>query len=216
MAALWGALPAAAQPTSPPAPPPAAAQPASGSSGLVDKFLDMFTPAEPKHQTPRQKFNHYVWNTIGPNPLLSRAVGAGISQWSDTPREWGQGWEAYGKRYGSGLAYNAIRQTVMYGVSVPLGEDNRYFASRSTGFWPRTGHALISPFTARHADGRTTFSVSSTTGVASAAAISTIWEPPSQKRIGNMASSAGITFGVTAAFNFVREFLPDVLHRPRK
>src|SRR5258708_32658081 len=94
VAALWGALPAAAQPTTPPAPPPAAAQPASG---MVDKFLDMFTPAEPKPQTARQKFYHYVWNTIGPNPLLSRAVGAGISQWSNTPHERVHGWEAYGK-----------------------------------------------------------------------------------------------------------------------
>jgi hypothetical protein len=183
---------------------------------MVDRFLDMFTPAEPKPQTARQKFYHYVWNTIGPNPLLSRAAGAGISQWTNTPHEWGQGWEAYGKRFGSGLAYNGIRQTVMYGISVPLHEDNRYFASRSKGFWPRARGAIISPVTGHHPDGRTTFSISATCGIVSAASISTIWEPPSQKRIGNMASSAGITFGTTAAFNFVREFLPDVLHRPRK
>jgi hypothetical protein len=205
VAALYVALPASAQPTSPPA-----------SPGFIDKFLDMVGPADPKHQTAGQKFTQYVWNTVGPVPLLGEAAAAGIGQWTNTPHEWGQGWEAYGRRYGSNLAYNGVRQTISYGLSVPLGEDNRYFASRSKRFWPRTGHALLSTFTARHADGRTTFSISANTGVVSTAAISSIWEPPSQKRIDSIAASAGISFGTTAAFNFVREFLPDLLHRPRK
>jgi hypothetical protein len=214
VAALCGALPAAAQTTNhAPAPPPAAAQPAPD---FIDKVLNMVGFSEPKPQTARQKFEQYVWNTIGPVPLVGEAAGAGINQWSDTPHEWRQGWEAYGKRYGSNLAYNAVRQTVMYGISIPLGEDNRYYASRSKGIWPRTRHAVLSTFEARHADGRTTFSVSATAGVVAAASISSIWLPPSQKRIPNIASNAGISFGTTAAFNVVREFLPDLLHRPRR
>ena len=63
-----------------------------------------------------------------------------------TPKEWGQGWGAFGERYFSNVAYNGIRQSITYGGSVMLGEDTRYFASRDSGFWPRTRHALVSTF----------------------------------------------------------------------
>jgi hypothetical protein len=32
----------------------------------------------------------------------------------------------------------------------------------------------------------------------------------------NIGRNAGVSFGATAGFNIVREFLPDLLHRPRK
>jgi hypothetical protein len=141
-----------------------------------------------------------VLYTVGPVPLIGQAASAGIDQWAGRPREWGQEWGAYGQRYGSGLAYNAVRQTISYGTSVVFHEDSRYFASAKHGFWPRTRHALLSTFTARHPDGRQTFSVSSVTGVGAAAAISSIWGPESWKGSGNIARNAGISFATTAGF----------------
>jgi len=153
---------------------------------------------------------------VGPVPLIGEAAGAGLGQWTNSPEEWGQGWDALGKRYWSNLAYNAVRQTITYGGSLALHEDTRYFGSRRSGFWPRAGHALLSTFTARHADGRDLFSVSGTAGVIGAAAISSAWGPPSWRGPGNIAENAGISFASTAATNVVREFLPDIFHRPRK
>jgi hypothetical protein len=134
----------------------------------------------------------------------------------NAPKEWGQGWGALGKRYGSNLAYNGIRQTITYGGSLALREDTRYFASRGSGFWARAGHALMSTFTARHANGRDSFSYSATAGVIGASAISSAWGPDSWKGPGNIAENAGISFASTAVSNVVREFLPDIFHRPRK
>jgi len=114
------------------------------------------------------------------------------------------------------MGYNATRQTISYGTSLVFHEDTRYFASRTRGAWPRTRHALISTFTGRHPDGRDTFAISSVTGVVAACSITSIWGPPSCKGPGNIAYNAGISFASTAAFNVVREFLPDFLHRPRK
>jgi hypothetical protein len=183
---------------------------------MIDKVLGMVGPSEPSNLTEKKRFHLYVVSTGGPVPLLGEAVGAAIGQWENTPEEWGQGWSAYGKRYGSNLAYNAVRQTITYGTSVAFHEDNRYFASHKHGFWSRTGYAVLSTVTARHPDGRSTFSVSSVTGVVGASAISSIWGPPSWKGIGNISENAGISFASTAGFNIVREFLPDLLHRPHK
>jgi len=191
---------------------PAAAQ----REDMVHKVLGMVGPTEPSNLTEKKRFHLYVVSTAGPVPLLGEAVGAAIGQWDNTPEEWGQGWSAYGKRYGSNLAYNAVRQTITYGTSVAFHEDNRYFASPKHGFWSRTGYAVLSTVTARRPDGRSTFSVSSVTGIVGASAISSIWGPPSWKGIGNISENAGISFATTAGFNIVREFLPDLLHRPHK
>ena len=131
-------------------------------------------------------------------------------------RHFWQGWNAYGERFGSNLAYNGIRQTVTYGTSIVFHEDNRYFASHKNGFWARTGYAALSTVVAQHPDGRRVFSVSSVTGIVAASAISSIWGPSSFKGVDNIAANAGLSLITTAGFNIVREFLPDVLHRHRK
>ena len=182
---------------------------------LIDKVLGMVGPSDPTVLTERARFHLYVLSTAGPVPLLGEAAGSAINHWSNSPPEWGQGWGAYGERFGSNLAYNGVRQTISYGLSIPFHEDNRYFASGKHGIWSRTGYAILSTFTARHPDGRQSFSVSGVTGVIGASAIASIWGPGSWKGAHNIADNAGISFGVTAAFNVVREFLPDVLHRPR-
>jgi hypothetical protein len=194
----------------------AADPPLAKHEKIIDKLAGIVGPAEPSKLTEKKRFQLYVVSTAGPIPLFAEAVGAGISQWENSPKEWGQGWEAYGKRYGSNLAYNGVRGTITYGTSIVFREDNRYFASHKHGFWPRTGYAVLSTVTARHPDGNRAFSVSSVTGVIGASAISSIWGPRSWKGIGNISENAGISFAATAGFNIVREFLSDVLRRPHK
>jgi len=183
---------------------------------LLDTILVMAGTSEPVDMTAKQKFRNYLLSIGGPAPLIAEAASAGLSQWGNNPREWGQGWGAYGQRFGSALAYNGIRQSILYGLSVPLHEDCRYFPSKAHGFFPRAGHALVSGFIAKHPDGRQRFSFSDIAAVGGAAAISSMWGPSSWKGAGNIAQTAGVSFASTAAFNVFREFAPDILHRPRR
>jgi hypothetical protein len=196
--------------------PLALCQSAASSDGLVDKILGIAGPAKPSPLTEQRRFHLYVLNTIGPAPLLGEAAAAGIQHWRNLPAEYGQGWGAFGKRYGSNLAYNATRQTITYAVAAAFREDTRYFGSTSEGVLRRTAHALVSTFTARRPDGAQTFSVSSVTGVVGACAISSIWGPRDWKGARNIAYNAAVSFAATAGFNIAREFLPDILRRPRK
>jgi hypothetical protein len=204
-ALLWAFVPAFAYQTAAPAP--------AAQEDLIDKVLGMVGPSDTGPLTEKKRFDLYVASTVGPIPLLGEAVGAAVSQWENSPKEWGQGWGAYGERFGSNLAYNGVRQTVTYGTSFLFHEDNRYFASRAHGFWGRTGYAVLSTVRARHPDGGQAFSISAVSGVVAASAISSIWGPSSWKGAGNIAENAGISFATTAAFNVVREFLPDIFHR---
>jgi hypothetical protein len=182
----------------------------------MEKVFGMVAPSEPSQLTEAKRFHLYLLSAGGPIPILGEAIGAGVGQWENSPKEWGQGWNAYGERFGSNLAYNGIRQTITYGTSVIFREDNRYFASHKRGLWARTGYAALSTVVAQHPDGGRAFSVSSVTGIVGASAISSIWGPSSWKGVGNIADNAGISFLTTAGFNVVREFLPDVLHRHQK
>jgi hypothetical protein len=187
------------------------------SPDAVDTLLEMVGPVPATEKPHVERFGEFVLDTVGPVPLVGEAAGAGIGQWMNSPPEWGQGWAAFGKRYASNLAYNAVRQTVSYAGSMALREDTRYFASSRRGFWPRTKHALVSTFTARTMDGHDRFSVSNTASVVAAAGVSSIWGPDSWKGPGNIAIEAGLSFASTAAFNVVREFLPDIFRRnPQK
>jgi hypothetical protein len=58
--------------------------------------------------------------------------------------------------------------------------------------------------------------VASVASVVGASSISSVWGPRSWQGAGNIAGNAGLTFLSTAGFNVIREFLPDMLGRPRK
>jgi hypothetical protein len=158
--------------------------------------------------TAKEKLKTYVTLTVGPGRLAVSAITAGYSQKLNQPEGWGQGWDAYGKRYAHRLAYNGVRQTISLGVSFAFHEDNRYRRSTDKGWGARLRSALSAPLVARHRDGRATFSVSSFSGYAGASAISSIWGPPAWKGARNIAADVGISLAGAAAYNLLLEFLP--------
>src|SRR5579862_6224453 len=121
----------------------------TAKTNAVDKIMGMVGPDE-STLTEKRRFHLYLASTVGPVPIFAEAAGAGIGQWENSPKEWGQGWGAYGQRFGSNLAYNGVRETITYGTSAIFREDNRYFASGKHGIFPRTGYAILSTVTARH------------------------------------------------------------------
>ena len=192
------------------------AQAPTASPGIVDHVLDWVGPIPSTSPARPEKFSEFVLSTVGPVAIFGEAAGAGLGQWDNAPKEWGQGWGAYGKRFASNMAYNGVRQSITYAGSLAFGEDTRYVSSTASGIWPRTRHALVTTFTARHANGNVSFSISSTAGVIGAAAIQSTWGPDSWKGIGAIGLNAGVSMVSTAGLNVVREFLPDLFRRPRR
>lgn len=160
--------------------------------------------------TQQQRTRIYLKTMINPFGYIKAGLSAGIDQWNDNPEEWGQGASAYGKRYANILGQYSIQRTVTFGLSSVLHEDNRYFNSGKSGFWPRTRYALESGILARHDNGHRYISLSQLGGVAAGAFISRTWLPPSQNSPGNAAVSFGITMGSNIGFGVVKEFLPDL------
>ena len=140
-------------------------------------MLGIVTSEQPAVLTEKLRLQLYLLNTVGPVAIVGEGLGAALDQWRNVPKEWGQGAGAYGKRIGSNLAYNGIRQTITYASSAALHEDNRYFVSEEKDTWARTRYALASTVMARKPDGHRSFSYSAVSGVAAASLLSSTWGP---------------------------------------
>jgi hypothetical protein len=111
----------------------------------------------PSHKT---KARNYLFDTIGPYPLIGAAITAGVDQATNTPPEWMDGGEGYGKRFGSSMGISAVRTTTRYVLAEAFQEDTLYYRCACKGFFPRLGHAVTSTFTARRGnDGHSVFSI---------------------------------------------------------
>ncbi|HWB83071.1 MAG TPA: hypothetical protein VG675_02945 [Bryobacteraceae bacterium] len=182
------------------------------SDGLIVKSLRLLEPAQPSTLDEHERFANYLRSTFGAVPAISACAGAGIRQLMDSPVEWGTGGAGFGKRLANNMGYTIVRNSISYGASIPLHEDNRYTASDRQGFWPRTAYAVSSVVMARHPNGRRSLSVSSLAGIVGASLICQAWSPPSWRAGSRVATAIGITIATTAGFNVAREFVPDLIH----
>ena len=148
------ALPVLAKAQSPATPPDSPGTVASTPPAQRD--LTYMRPSE------KTKFHNYIFDMIGPYPILGAALSAGINQADNTPPEWGQGAEAYGKRFGSNFGIAAVSTTTRYTLAELFGEDTLYYRCECKGFFPRLSHAMISTLVTRRGDdGHRVFSVPS-------------------------------------------------------
>jgi hypothetical protein len=110
------------------------------------------TDAQPESSpTPEgQQVREFLKDTFSPLSLVSSAASAGIGQWRDAPRQYGQGAEGYGRRYASSYAQHLVNATLMFGGSNIFREDNRYVPSGQSGVGTRIKYALKSKFLTRH------------------------------------------------------------------
>jgi hypothetical protein len=123
--------------------------PDSSSTAGTTQTLSDLTYVRPTQAT---KLRNYFFDTFGPYPILGAALAAGVNQAYNTPPEWGQGAEAYGKRFGSNFGIEAVTTTTRYALAEAFREDTLYYRCQCRGFFPRLSHAMVSTFTARRGD----------------------------------------------------------------
>jgi hypothetical protein len=150
----------------------------------------------------------YLKATISPLSFVTSAASAGFGQWRERPKEWREGAEGYGLRFASSYGEHVVRETLMFGASSALHEDNRYFRSGESDLRPRIRYAIGSTFLARRDNGSRRLSFSRMGAFAGAALISRLWQPGSTRSVRGATVNFGTSIGVAAAFNVLREFWP--------
>ena len=165
------------------------------------------TPPDYVFPTANERFKRYVKDTVGPMRLLRTAAGAGIQQWQDSPEEWGQGMEGYGKRFASGMGRNAIQQTVTYGLDSAFHLDTGFRRSKREGFFPRLKDALMENVTSRTRSGKRVLSAPRLVGVYTGSVVaSETWYPDRYSYKDGLRQGTR-TLAIGFGINVVREFL---------
>jgi hypothetical protein len=136
---------------------------------------------------------------------------AAIDQANNSPKSWGQGWGAYGQRYGASFADNGIG-TYMTTAIFPsmLHEDPRYYQMGRGKFTHRAFHAVDRLFVTRTDSGGERFNYSEVVGNAAAAAISNVYHAPEDRTVGRNLGTLGMLIMWDGASNELKEFWPDI------
>ena len=138
-------------------------------------------------------------------------VLAAVAQAKNDPASWGQGWGAYGKRYGESFADNSIG-TYMTTAIFPslLHEDPRYYQLGRGSFAHRAYHAINRLFVIRTDSGHDRFNISESLGNAVAAGISNIYHPAEDRTLSRNLETLGMLIMWDGVGNEMKEFWPDI------
>ena len=166
-----------------------------------------------KPLTVQGKFNFHVGQMASPLFPVEMAASAAILQELDTPREWGQGAGAYGKRFVSTTGASALRYVFAFGLDSTLHEDPRYRRSGRGNLFVRLGHAGRETFVTRTDDGGTHFSTWRFGSAFGAAYLSNQWYPDRLNTVASGFEQGAATIGLDLLQNIGREFWPDIKHK---
>jgi hypothetical protein len=135
------------------------------------------------------------------------AFMAAIYQAGDIP-DYGQGWDAYGKRMAAGYA-DTTTDIFIGGAILPslLHQDPRYFYQGTGTKKSRARHAVFSPFVCKGDNGKPQPNYSSLMGDLSSGAISNLYYPESNRGAGLVFQGFAVTTGVRMVNGLIQEFV---------
>ncbi|HEY6342721.1 MAG TPA: hypothetical protein VIY49_14600 [Bryobacteraceae bacterium] len=164
-------------------------------------------------ENPNPSVGAYAKRTVGIRGVAMAAAGAGVTQGTNTPAEWGQGAAGFARRFASSFGKHIVSNVIRYPVSRMFHEEIMYHRSGEHGFFRRTRYALLSTvITHKTTTGDRTLFKGELAGAVGSGLISRLWQPASTRTIALGFSSAGTSLAVDAGIRVLREFWPDIRH----
>jgi hypothetical protein len=181
----------------------------------ANKILSASLAIEPL--TARGKFGLAFKDTVDPFTFAAAGFYAGIAQWQNDSKAYGQGAQGYSKRFAAAYADQAIgnyfTEAIMPAV---LREDPRYFRLGTGAKLTRLKYALTRTLITRTDSGKSRFNSSEFLGNAAAAGISRLYYPAAERTAGEATEKFGMQVIGDTAFNVLIEFWPDMRRMIRK
>src|SRR5258708_112529 len=175
--------------------------------GVIPNFYSTYDWNAPPMQA-KQKFQLGIRSIIDPVSFLAVAGIAGAEQYKNVFPPYGGGIEGYGKRYGAALA-NHVTGTLLGRAVYPsiFHQDPRYFYKGKGTIRSRALYAISAAVIARGDDGRWKPNYSRVLGNFSAAALSNLYYPASDRGASLVVLNGLAGTGADAVSNLIREFL---------
>ena len=175
--------------------------------GIIPNFYSSYDWNAPPMGA-KQKFQLSFRSIIDPVSLFTTAGVAGVQQYRDTFPGYGGGIGGYGKRYGAGLADDVTGTLLSRGVYPSVfHQDPRYFYKGTGSIRSRMLYAISAAVVARGDDGRWEPNYSHVLGTFSAAGISNLYYPASDRGASLVLWNGLVGMGESALKNLLREFV---------
>jgi len=175
--------------------------------GVIPNFYSAYDWNAPS-MLAKQKFQLSIRAIVDPVAFLTVAGVAGAEQYKNVFPAYGGGFEGYGKRYGAALA-NHVSGNLLGRAVYPsiFHQDPRYFYKGKGTIGSRALYAIAAAVVARGDDGRWQPNYSRVLGNFSAAALSNLYYPASDRGASLVLFNGLAGTGADAAANLIREFL---------
>jgi Carboxypeptidase regulatory-like domain len=175
--------------------------------GVIPNFYVSYIP-DAVPLTPKQKFELAWKTTIDPVTFVIVGATAGLQQAENNFREYGQGAQGYGKRYGANYA-DTVTGTFLGDALFPslMKQDPRYFYKGTGSVRSRLLYAIAMSVICRGDNGHWQLYYSGILGGLAAGGISNAYYPPKDRGAGLVFENEIIGIGGAAASNIIQEFI---------
>jgi Carboxypeptidase regulatory-like domain len=175
--------------------------------GVIPNFYSTYDWNAPPMEA-KQKLQLSFRSIFDPVAFLTVAGLAGAEQYKNVFPAYGSGIEGYGKRYGAAFANHASGILLGRAVYPALfHQDPRYFYKGRGSIGSRALYAVSAAIIARDDDGRWKPNYSRVLGNFSAAAISNLYYPASDRGASLVLFNGLASTGADAVANLIREFV---------
>jgi hypothetical protein len=172
-------------------------------------FPDIATSEGPL--TPGEKFRLFVNQSISPPYIIAVGISAAYGQARDTPKADGQGWGAYGTRFGANMARASSNSFfTSFLLASVLHQDPRFFPQSHPRLWGSVKYSAMRVFVTRTDSGRSTFNSSGIVGTAAAEALANAYLPVSEQTAGKNAERVGTDLAWKFAANMFKNYWPTL------
>jgi hypothetical protein len=172
-------------------------------------FPDIAASTEPL--SPGQKFELFVDNSISVHTVVWSALGAAVGQADNSPTGFGQGWDAYGKRFGSSLARQASGE--FFGTFIlasALHYDPRFFPDKDPTFGYAIKRSVKRVFVTRNDAGASVVDIPGLVGPLLGEGLANVYWPDRNRTVGDTFFRYGLDIATKAGGNMLREYWPVV------
>lgn len=175
--------------------------------GILPNFYSSYDWTAPP-MAAKQKLKLSFRSIIDPVSFLTIGGTSGMQQYRNTFPAYGGGIEGYGKRYGTNLANHVTGILLSRGVYPSIfHQDPRYFYKGNGSIQSRMFYAISAAVVARGDDGRRKPNYSHLLGTFSAAGISNVYYPASDRGASVVLLNGLAGTGASAVSNLLREFV---------
>ncbi|MGB2636386.1 MAG: hypothetical protein WAM58_20820 [Candidatus Acidiferrum sp.] len=174
-------------------------------------FPDIATSEGP--MTPGEKFRLFVNQSISPPYILASSISAASNQARNSPEAYGQGWDAYGQRFGESLARassNAFFGNFLFASM--LHQDPRFYPQIRPSFWGSVKYSAQRVFVTRTDSGRNTFNSSGILGTTAAEGLANAYLPASEQTAAKNVERIGTDLAWRFAGNMFKNYWPTIFH----